>query len=492
MAPRLVTLCCILLALRFVPAAEAPAGNSTVPGELLVEPPTLHSVGFEWSIGGDDNRNATVAVDFRQKGASVWRHGMPLLRTEILSQYPLDKFAPPKPFAGSVVLLRAGTSYQFRLRLTDPDGGAQERRVEVTTRKTPTAFARGRTLYVQPGNGGGSGTAADPFRGLMAADAQAKPGDRFLLQAGRYTGAQHLTADGAPGRLIVYQGATQAGVILDGEGARVLLQMDHRKHILLDQMTFTNAETAVSARNTTDVALRRLKIDVRLSDNSAIVMFGDCHDNYVGDCEITGAAPNFPARTPQQTGLFLNGDGHVVCYNRIRNFHDGVSLALDGPSTPPGRAIDLYNNLISEVNDDAIEGDYAIHNIRIYRNKMLNFLAGVSEQPSFAGPMYIFRNEFMNSFDRPTADNNYVGSPLKFSQGSYVVCPTGLLVYHNTSVNRGPGMSASLYWSNSTFLNNLIYGANGPALENARGPCVAGAANRFDYNGWYGSWRNFC
>jgi hypothetical protein len=374
MFPRLAGFCCILLALRLAPAPAAPAGNATVPGELLVEPPTLHSVGFEWSIAGDENRNAAVSVEFRRKGASTWRHGMPLLRTEILSQYPLDKFAPPKPLAGSVVLLRAGTTYQFRLRLTDADGGAQERRVEVTTRKTPAAFGRGRIRFVRPGDGGGSGTASDPFRGLMAADAQAKPGDRFLLQAGRYTGAQRLTADGAPRRPIVYRGVTQTDVVLDGEGARVLLQMDRRKHILLEQMTLTNAETAVSARNTTAVALRRLKIDVRLSDNSAIVMFGDCHGNYVGDCEITGAAANFPARTPQQTGLFLNGDGHVVCYNRIRNFHDGMSLALDAPSTPPGRAIDIYNNLISEVNDDAIEGDYAIHNIRIYRNKMLNFL----------------------------------------------------------------------------------------------------------------------
>ena len=46
--------------------APAPTPNVVVPGELVIEPPTLINLGFEWLIQGDDNRNASVAVSFRR------------------------------------------------------------------------------------------------------------------------------------------------------------------------------------------------------------------------------------------------------------------------------------------------------------------------------------------------------------------------------------------------------------------------------------------
>ena len=39
--------------------------NGVTAGELVVEPPTLINLGFEWYIQGDANRNATVTVSFR-------------------------------------------------------------------------------------------------------------------------------------------------------------------------------------------------------------------------------------------------------------------------------------------------------------------------------------------------------------------------------------------------------------------------------------------
>ena len=51
---------CVALAI-LVPATRAPLEAQTIttgPGEFIVEPPTLMSLGFEWRISGDDNRNA--------------------------------------------------------------------------------------------------------------------------------------------------------------------------------------------------------------------------------------------------------------------------------------------------------------------------------------------------------------------------------------------------------------------------------------------------
>ena len=56
--------------------------NRTTPGELVVDPPTLINLGFEWLIQGDDNRNASVEVAYRKAGEGAWKRGLPLLRLQ--------------------------------------------------------------------------------------------------------------------------------------------------------------------------------------------------------------------------------------------------------------------------------------------------------------------------------------------------------------------------------------------------------------------------
>src|ERR1700682_860771 len=56
--------------------------TSTVTGDFVVEPPTLISLGFEWKISGDDNRNAHVDVTYREKGEQQWRKALPLMRLQ--------------------------------------------------------------------------------------------------------------------------------------------------------------------------------------------------------------------------------------------------------------------------------------------------------------------------------------------------------------------------------------------------------------------------
>ena len=48
------------------PLAAADEAKVT-PGEFVVEHPTLISLGFEWHIDGDANRNASVDVSFRSR-----------------------------------------------------------------------------------------------------------------------------------------------------------------------------------------------------------------------------------------------------------------------------------------------------------------------------------------------------------------------------------------------------------------------------------------
>ena len=54
-------------------SAYATPDNKVKPGDLFVEPPTLISLGFEWRIEGDDNRNASVRVLYRKRGETTWK-----------------------------------------------------------------------------------------------------------------------------------------------------------------------------------------------------------------------------------------------------------------------------------------------------------------------------------------------------------------------------------------------------------------------------------
>jgi hypothetical protein len=63
-------------------AAFTQNGNPTAAGDFTVEPATLVSLGFEWRITGDDNRNAHVDVRYRKRGEQQWRDGLPLMRLQ--------------------------------------------------------------------------------------------------------------------------------------------------------------------------------------------------------------------------------------------------------------------------------------------------------------------------------------------------------------------------------------------------------------------------
>src|SRR5262245_51971450 len=137
--------CACLLLLTAIAPAQTPAGSSSgsvvIPGELVIEPPTLINLGFEWFVQGDTNRNASVEMSFRKKGTEAWRAALPLLRLNgerIYAESRIDLVAP-NMFAGSVLDLDPGTAYDIRLTMVDPDGvqGERSRIVTVSTRPEP-------------------------------------------------------------------------------------------------------------------------------------------------------------------------------------------------------------------------------------------------------------------------------------------------------------------------------------------------------------------
>ncbi len=505
---------------RFVkrPPARMEAFDAVSPGKLVVERPTLICLGFEWPISGDDNRNSSVEVSYREVGEGAWKEAMPLLRMggeKVLRKDLGVDYTVPEMFAGSILDLAPDTEYEVRLRMQDPDGvrGEAESTVKVRTRAEPRAAKDGRVLHVYPP--GWTGPKDEPsFTGLKKAyfgsgngdwsvlsERRVRSGDTIVVHAGLYKGDRlrysdaagldfdgtyHLTAKGTPQRPIVIRAAGDGEVIFDGDGAHTLFDVMAADYHIFEGLTIRNADIAFQA-GIKDVAgakgltVRRCRIEeVGIAVNG---QYAGSHDFLVTDNVMLGRDDRYRLLGWYNPGIYggnrlksyhavkVYGGGHVVSHNYIAFFHDGISVCTHGtPDREEGHrasAIDFYNNDIHLMADDFIEADGGVHNIRVMRNRGVNAAqCALSAQPVYGGPAYYIRNVL---YHVPT------GCGLKFN-----VKPTGMVLYHNTMITEAlPGD----IFSNTHSRNNLFLGIDAPdrpvfLFSNAT------AYSTFDYNGY--------
>jgi hypothetical protein len=275
------------------------AQTATVSGEFRVEPPTLLSLGFDWWISGDDNRNAQVEVTYRQTGEKTWRKALPLFRLQheeigppIGPGYPPPpvsngsayvnpfRYTAPNMFSGSILNLTPGTEYECHFVLSDPDGvkGAKEQTVTVRTRREPQPATGGKVYHVYPY--GYKGVRQEPsFTGLLAAyymgsnhsdharsfPPRVRQGDVILVHAGLYKdnrfhysgfypeeaaygtpfdGTYYLTVSGTEEKPIVIKAAGDGEVVFDGDGCHNLFNLMAANYNYFEGITIRNTDVA--------------------------------------------------------------------------------------------------------------------------------------------------------------------------------------------------------------------------------------------------------
>jgi hypothetical protein len=476
----------IVPVLLLITAASLFAANDAKPeGDPVLEPPTLHSLGVYWIIHGDDNANARVDVEYRKSGDAEWKKGPPLFRVtkerhkndkgKSLLNVPADAWL----FAGSVLLLTPDTAYELKLSLADSDGGAVEKTLKAKTIAEPVTPAGMNTRYVVPGTGGGTGTEGDPYKGLVEAQANAKPGDLFLLQPGTYAGMFTADKSGEPGKPIIWRGAAKGEAIIDAIGADGKrsgrgISAGEIHDVWFEKLTIRNADFGLVGHRSANLVIRRchfhqVEYGITFTNNDN----GKVRGFFISDNLMEG--PSTWPRTKgieSARGIQATGTGHVICYNRIRGFAD----AVDTFGSPNCAAIDIHNNDVSELTDDGIEADYSERNVRCFHNRLTNVFQGISTQPIFGGPIYIFRNAMYNVCAESFKMHN---------------APSGAIIVHNTSVKKGPPLQ--LYTNekvNNFFLrNNLFIGTEGIYCYENTATMVA---CDFDYDGFStGTYRDF-
>jgi hypothetical protein len=507
-----------------VAAGTATAANTTRPGEFVIVPPTLINLGFEWFIEGDDNRNATVAVSYRKVGETRWLTALPLLRLQgerINNGAQLDVISP-NMFAGSILDLEPDTAYEARFVVADPDGvtGEAQKTVSVRTRPEPKPAAGGRTFHVYPP--GFKGQKLEPsFEGLMCAynitcsgtdwatagRPRVKPGDIILVHAGLYKynrleytndpavnrtvpldGTYYLTADGTADRPIVIKGAGDGEAIFDGAGNFALFDVKAADYTYFEGLTFRNTDYAIWAGTQFIVGAKGLTVKhCRFEDVASGVFtnYSGSSNFYIADNYFIGRDdPNhvigwsgnfwvpfngvegqkFPPVMASYVAVKVYGPGHVIAYNYVANFHDGIdietygnpdgSAAAEGPKYPPHDywdrrpvAIDFYNNYMTNFHDNPFEADGGMHNVRVMRNMMINSAShAFCNQPAVGGPTYWIRNI---AYHLP-------GGSTRLTNGS-----AGVIFYNNTILSE----TAAAGTSNVHWRNNLFLGENSaPAI----------------------------
>ena len=508
----------------FLLAATAHADDSTRAGRFTVEHPTLHNLGFEWAITGDDNRNASVSVEFRRVGDAEWRPALPLVRVggeRVFRKREHLEYTVPDGFAGSILNLEPGTEYECRFKLADPDGasGPTTNTVRVTTRTEPQPYQGGRTRHVYPPYH--EGPRQEPhFTSLLEAyygaglgdwnvvwERRVQPGDTILVHAGLYRndrlnyvdpmmtpfdGTNWLTIKATPEKPITIKAAGDGEVVFDGAGNHRLFDVTASAHHIFDGLTFRNTDIAIFAgfKEVTGAVGLAVK-NCRFEDIGFGVWteYAGSSDFYIADNIFLGrieqrnllvgwtgplwrsAGPYGSHEVRSYYAVKVYGPGHVIAHNALAYFHDGIGISTYGtPESDPERrasSIDIYNNDIHMSGDDFIETDGGVHNIRVYNNRGVNAAhGGYSSQPVFGGPAYFIRNIL---YHVPS------GVSFKFSAKA-----AGLFAYHNTIIGEHVASDPS---SNMHYRNNLFLGRDTPG----RGVMTwsnAGSDYSSDYNGF--------
>ena len=465
-------------------AGAVSADLSIRTGRLVIEEPTMHCLGVRWYVSGDENGNAKVLLSYRRKGEREWHQGMPLFRVGTGPDsdegearlekgetdswpYPLGNF-----FAGSVFDLKPDTEYEIRLALSDPDGGVANRIVTARTRRVPVEPRPRRVLHVIPGDGGGAGTQPNPLRGLAAANAIARAGDQFMVHAGIYKGMFLTDKSGSTEGPIVWQGAGDGEAVIDGQGGERAASANDVRDVFFEDLSFRNAHYGMVAHGAKDLVVQRCHFYG--SGYGFTAGRGSERGFYIADNVIDGLS-TWPTKGPKgdeedRRGVQIGGEGHDVCYNRVSGFGKVYGDGIDIVGRGPNRAIDIYNNDISECTDDAIELDTGWSNVRAFRNRITNCFEGISTQPVYGGPAYIVRNAMYNL--------DY--TPFKMHNNSQ-----GMLYFHNTIVKRG--MPWPLWTSaevrNAVSRNNLFIGTQAEYAMEFTAPM---AHCDFDYDGFGG------
>ena len=500
-----------LIALGFLAGAARADDKAVTPGAFIVERPTLLSLGFEWTISGDDNRNAAVAVTYRKAGESQWRPALPLFRMggEFIAgpkpQYGglnYYNYTVPPAFAGSVLNLQPDTEYEVHFVMSDPDGvhGSSDKTVTVRTRKLPTPATGGHVYHVYPFSHKAP-LGPNEFIGLLAAyylgadesdhsnvfPPRVRPGDTILVHAGVYKdnrfiyggfdksietygtsfdGTYYLTASGTSEKPIVIKAAGDGEVVFDGDGNDTLFNLLAAHYNYFDGITVRNTNVGfllgikdiTGADGFTLVHSRAINVGRVVRDDWA-----KSKDYYIADNVFLGR------HDPEHITSWIGGDvwGKYPGYPAPITSEYAVKVYGQGHVVAHNYVANFHDAIDNATfgNPSDKPEEYGA-SVDFYGNDMFNITDNCIELDGGVHNMRAFDNRCVNTAQLAYSTQPIFGGPAYiFRNISYnnttagalklLDNPAGILVYNNTFIGAAGALGPA---SNMHFRNNLIVG----------------------------------
>lgn len=449
----------------------------TSPVTLAYDAQTPHQISINAPHTRTLAEGSTAQVYYRVTGSGSWIDGGYLYRTRT------SQGSAANTFAGWVVDLQPGTTYDVRLDVTEPGVGSWQITGTRATRSLPAEGAAQTK----------SATTAN-FASVMAG---AVAGDVIVLAAGTYTLSGFAwTSPGTSGSPVVIRGSgigstilvDSTGTVIDLNGGYVTFEDLTIRGSQVDSGTdATSMGVVMNSGTPTNVCFRRVKFDG--CDQGIKVWAVHSVGLLVYDCDFVGNntwdktytipdGQSYPNLTWNDTGVHMPGDGNCVWNCTFTGHGDTVKLGYQ--DVWPSRACYIWRNWVKRAGDDGLgELDGCDGNCAIYDNLLANSASGCSADGVASGPVGFFRNVCVNQ----------TRMPIKVTSAA-----PGFLVRNNTWVSgpRQSGWDYGLYAASGSLAdfdwrNNLVIYRGSGALVAFNQSLSAPVT---DYCGWYPDNRN--
>ncbi len=339
--------------------------------------PTINCIGIRLSYLG----NPQHSVEYRLAGTSSWQpgHHLTAIRGDRL--------------AGSLLWLEPNSIYEVKITI-----GNEVFTGAVATRADDPPESVGITYYVATdGNDANPGTAISPFATIGKAASLVQPGDTVIVRSGTYHEVVTITASGTLANPIHFKSETPLGAVVDANGSTTVpvVKLSGADNIILEGFTLQNANAGLVIDDSSGCWITGNEISC--PEDGIRILRNTSQNNVIQYNHIWDTTPG-GSSSGRNNGVDMEGgSGSIVRYNEVHGFSNGIGSGnlidedlVDDESVNPD--IDVYENIVYNIGDDALEPEGTCINNRLWGNHLSDSFVAISLAPIGVGPAYVIRN----------------------------------------------------------------------------------------------------
>ncbi|MGQ0827488.1 MAG: right-handed parallel beta-helix repeat-containing protein [Bacteroidota bacterium] len=426
-------------------------GQNTTAFDSIRLVSTYESVGVYVYFRSDANANNSATLQWRKTGDPAFNAGMAMSvdrRSNVfLNGVSFSNAANVNQWRGSLIGLKAGTSYEVKVTMADADGVTG---TNPQTKSTSTWIesdlipSNGTNYYVSPtGSDNNPGTLALPFKTIQKGVDAVAAGDIVNVRAGTYPEKVTMSKGGTVNNYVTLRTYNAEVVTIDPPGDNLLRStvgiLIKAPYIRVKGFSIVDNFGGICADANSHHVIIEHNYVTEYGGGYGVKMGGEMSYNTYAPTRAITVQYNHLVPVSEPTdqdygavSVHHCAGNHVIRYNKVEYKYKGdgthgedcVSSSSNFTYTDNYKDTDIYGNDCWDATDDGIELDGNNVNTRVWDNKIEGANIGFSIAPSAVGPLYIFRNVVHHNIWQWTG--SCVGIKFGRSGNGYT------FIYHNT------------------------------------------------------------